>query len=136
MHIFIRMIRSSTVGPVPPASNVRWNLAAFVIVTASNAIVTTLIAVRIWYLSPRRRRDVLGPNFPTRTGRAAFAIVVESGMLYLAVQLCFIILYSIRHPAQAIISMMAVQIYVRIRRLNGKSLSIRYPNLHRVSHRH
>ncbi|KAH9985685.1 hypothetical protein BJV77DRAFT_1083334 [Russula vinacea] len=83
------------VGPVPPASNVRWNLAAFVIVTASNAM----------------RRDVLGPNFPTRTGRAAFAIVVESGMLYLAVQLCFIILYSIRHPAQAIISMMAVQIY-------------------------
>ena len=79
---------------------------------------------------------MLGPNFPTRTGRAAFAIVVESGMLYLAVQLCFIILYSIRHPAQAIISMMAVQIYVRIRRLNGKSLSIRYRNLHRVSHRH
>ena len=40
-------------------------------------------------------------------------MVVESGALYLAVQLVFVILIALDHPAQNIISVMAVQIYVR-----------------------
>jgi len=45
------------------------------------------------------------------TGRAAIDIVVESGMVYLAVQLVFVVLFAMRHPAQGIIGVIAVQIY-------------------------
>jgi len=75
-------------------------------------IVTTLIAIRIWHLSPR---DARGMRFPTDTGRAAIDIVVESGLLYLIVQLIFVILFAINHPAQGVVSLIAVQIYVRTR---------------------
>jgi hypothetical protein len=51
------------------------------------------------------------------TGRAAIDIVVESGVVYLAVQLVFVVLFAIRHPAQGIIGVIAVQIYVRDRYL-------------------
>ena len=54
------------------------------------------------------------PNFPTGTGRAAIAIVVESGMLYLSVQLVYCVLYAIGHPAQYILMGIAPQIYVRV----------------------
>jgi hypothetical protein len=80
-------------------------------------MVTTLIAVRIWYLSPRGARDSRGARFPMDTGRAAIDIVVESGMVYLAVQLVFVVLFAIRHPAQGIVGVIAVQIYVRDRYL-------------------
>ena len=53
-------------------------------------------------------------KFPTGIGRATFDIVIESGMLYLATQLILAILFAIRHPAQSIASVIAVQIYVRI----------------------
>ena len=51
------------------------------------------------------------------TGRAAIDIVVESGMVYLAVQLVFVVLFAMRHPAQGIVGVIAVQIYVRNRHL-------------------
>ena len=87
--------------------------AGFVLPLCSNAFVTTLIAARIWYLSPRKARGVQGARFPADTGRAAIDIVVESGMLYLVVQLIFVVLFALRHPAQDIAGMVAVQIYVR-----------------------
>jgi hypothetical protein len=70
--------------------------------------------MRIWYLSPRKVRDTRSSQFPTGTGRATIEIVVESGMLYLAVQLVFVVLFAIRHPAQGIVGVIAVQIYVRV----------------------
>jgi hypothetical protein len=88
-------------------------LAGFVLPLCSNAFITALIAARIWYLSPRKARDVQGTRFPADTGRAAIDIVVESGMLYLVVQFIFVVLFALRHPAQDIAGMVAVQIYVR-----------------------
>jgi hypothetical protein len=85
----------------------------FIVSVCENAIVTTLIVIRIWQLSPRGRRDVLGANFPGGTGRAAVAIVIESGLLYLSVQLIYCILYDIGHPAELILVGIALQIYVR-----------------------
>jgi hypothetical protein len=76
--------------------------------------VTSLIAARIWCLSPRKARNMGSAQFPTRTGQAVIDIVVESGMLYLAVQLVFVILFAIGHPAADIVRVIAVQIYVRI----------------------
>ena len=89
-------------------------IAAFSLPLGTNVAVTSLIAARIWYLSPRKARNMGGAQFPTRTGQAAINIVVESGMLYLAVQLVFVILFVIGHPAQGFVGLIAVQIYVRI----------------------
>ena len=78
----------------------------------ANVVVTILIAGRIWYHSPHNIDD-LGPvGVLFRTGRAALGIVIESGMLYLAAQLTFVVLFIIRHPAQDIALVIAVQIYV------------------------
>jgi hypothetical protein len=90
------------------------DLAAFSLPLGTNVIVTTLITARIWYLSPRKARNMRSAQSPTGTGQAAINIVVESGMLYLAVQLVLVVLFSIEHPAQGIVAAIAVQIYVRI----------------------
>jgi hypothetical protein len=89
------------------------SLAGFVLPLCSNVIVTALIAVRIWYLSPHKTRDKQGVRFPANTGRATIDIVVESGMLYLVVQFIFVVLFAVGNPAQDVVGMMAVQIYVR-----------------------
>jgi hypothetical protein len=47
------------------------------------------------------------------TSRPAIDIVVDSGMVYLAVQLVFVVLFAIWHPAQGIVAVNAVQIHVR-----------------------
>ena len=96
-----------------PTSLVPLGTASFTLPLITNVIVTTLIVLRIWYLSPRKARDMHGAWFPIGTGRAVIDIVVESGMLYLAVQLAWVILFATRHPAQGIAGVVAVQIYVR-----------------------
>jgi hypothetical protein len=78
------------------------------------------------------------------TGRSAIDIVIESGMIYLAVQLVFVVLFAIRHPAQGIVGVIAVQIYVRNRHLTqyeGEHLSwlawlLKSTTTHRASHHH
>jgi hypothetical protein len=45
-------------------------------------------------------------------------IVIESGVLYLAVQIVLVTLFAIGHPAQGIVAVIAVQIYVCNRRLS------------------
>ena len=106
------------VDPTPttptPRGLVPLGLAVFLLALGTNVIVTTLIAGRIWYLSPREARKMGSVKFPTGIGRAAIDIVIESGMLYLAVQLIFVILFVFRHPALCIAGVIAVQIYVRI----------------------
>lgn len=96
-----------------PASVVPLGLAGFALPLVTNVIVTTLIAMRIWYLSPRKMHDTRGARFPT-TGRATIDIVIESGMLYMVVQLVFVVLFAVQHPALDIVGVIAVQIYVRI----------------------
>ncbi|KAI0302497.1 hypothetical protein BC826DRAFT_1144882 [Russula brevipes] len=85
--------------------------AGFSLLLCTNVLVTALIIARIWYLSPRKTHDVLGGRFPTGTGRAAIDVIIESGLLYLVVQLIFVVLFAIGHPAQGIVAAIAVQIY-------------------------
>jgi hypothetical protein len=106
-------------------------LAAYILPLCTNVIVTALIAGRIWYMM----REIRDADMPTKTGRAAIDIIVESGMLYLAIQLVFVILFALRLPAQAITARMAVQIYVRIRHQRNCSESDT-PQSHRALHRH
>jgi len=97
--------------PMAPKSLVPLGLAGFTLPLCTNVFVTSLIAGRIWYISPRKAHDMPGVNFPIGRGRAAIDIVVESGALYLAVQLILVILFAIQHPAQGIVCVIAVQIY-------------------------
>ena len=97
-----------------PPSIIPLNLAAFSLPLGTNVLVTSLIAARIWYLSPRKARNMGSAQFPTQTGQVAVDIVVESGMLYIAVQLVLVVLFAIVHPAVNIVRVIAVQIYVRI----------------------
>ena len=50
-----------------PSSIVLWGLASFIILSCTSVVITTLIVARIWYLSPRKRHNALGMNFPTDT---------------------------------------------------------------------
>jgi hypothetical protein len=123
--------------PIAPPAVVPLALAGISLPLCTNVIVTTLIAIRIWHLSPREARYAQGIRFPTDTGRAAIDIVVESGLLYLIVQLIFVILFAIHHPAECVISFIAVQVYVRNRCLVQREKP-RWWNLtplHRASHR-
>jgi hypothetical protein len=111
--VFYFELRINPNSPIPP-SLVPLGVAAFSLPLGTSVIVTTLICARIWYLSPRKARDMRSAQFPTGTGQAIIKIVVESGILYLAVQLILVVLFAIGHPALDIVAVIAVQIYVRI----------------------
>lgn len=93
--------------PVAPASIVPLGIAGYSLPLCTNAIITFLIAGRIWYMSRAATH-----TSTLRTARSAINIIIESGALYLVTQMIFVVLYAVRHPAQAIIAVMAVQIYV------------------------
>ena len=114
--------------PLAAAALVPLAFISFIVLLCGNAIVTTLIITRIWYLSPRRRNDVSGTNFPTGPGRAAIAITIESGMLNFVVQLITCILVSMRHPGVGVVIGVSVQTFVRIHHLNVNSLFTGHPN--------
>ncbi|KAF8463551.1 hypothetical protein DFH94DRAFT_857376 [Russula ochroleuca] len=105
------LIHANKLAPIPPASIIRWNFVVFIVKVCSNLMVTVLIVVRVWKLSPHNRRDILGANLPTGIGWAAIVIAIESGVLYLVAQIVPLILYIIRHPAVALVSYMSVQVY-------------------------
>ncbi|KAI0918347.1 hypothetical protein AcW1_009748 [Taiwanofungus camphoratus] len=107
MHLLLSIDPSA---PVAPAQVVPLGIAGYALPLCTNVLVTALIVVRIWYAS--LKIPDAGLSLGTRrTTRHAMSIVVESGALYLAVQLVFVVLFSIKHPAQAIVAVMAVQIY-------------------------
>ena len=92
-------------------------LSSFALVSppfCTTVIATTLICAHIWYLSPRKARNMRSVQFPTGTGWTIIKIVVESGMLQLVVQLIFVVLCVIGNPVLGITRVIAVQIAVRI----------------------
>ena len=115
-HHLLSVYLNSPADPTSPAPRaiVPLGLAVFSLTLGANVIVTTLIAGRIWYLSPRKACKIGSVKFPTGIGRTAIDIVIESGMLYLVAQLILAILFTTRNPAQCIAAVIAVQIYVRI----------------------
>ncbi|KAL7277259.1 hypothetical protein ACG7TL_009112 [Trametes sanguinea] len=103
----------SPTSPVPPAVVVPLTTAGFALPLCTNVMATALIILRIWQLtgqsawssslnSSRRRADV---------SSRVTAMFVESGLLYLAAQLVFVVLIAIKHPAQAVLAVIAIQIY-------------------------
>ena len=116
IHHLLSVYPKSTVDAtsLAPPAILSLGLAILSLPLCTNVIVTTLIARRIWYLSPRKARKMGSVKFPTGIGRAVIDIIIESGMLYLAAQLILAVLFATRNPAQGIAEVIAVQIYVRI----------------------
>lgn len=76
---------------------------------------TGLIIGRIYYrgrLSAAVLRSGVAINSPRSYLQDAMGVVIESGLVYLVVQLILTILFAINHPAQIILADVATQIYV------------------------
>jgi len=91
--------------PAPPAYIVPLGIAGYTLPLCTNFIVTTLIVGRIWYFS------LGGLSSGKSLALRAMSIVIESGLLYLVIQLVYVVLFAIANPAENIAGLMAVQIY-------------------------
>ncbi|TFK92332.1 hypothetical protein K466DRAFT_236142 [Polyporus arcularius HHB13444] len=102
----------SPTSPVPPAAIVPLGTAGYVLPLATNVMATALIVTKLW-LTARSAEQRIGTRMQgtARAAERAVAIIVESGVLYLATQLVFVVLFALGHPAQAILAVVAVQIY-------------------------
>ena len=72
---------------------------------------TGLIVFKVWRAAYSPGPGLSLPS-TMRMAHGAITIIVESGILYLVTQIILVVLVSIDHPAQAIVWMAAVQIYV------------------------
>ncbi|KAI0922507.1 hypothetical protein AcW1_002873 [Taiwanofungus camphoratus] len=105
MHLLLTVDPSA---PVAPAAIVPLGTAGYALPLCTNVLVTALIVGRIWYASRSASAHIASGQ---RTSRHAMNILIESGALYLVTQLIFVVLFALKHPAQAIVAVMAVQIY-------------------------
>ena len=105
------ILRLTPTSPVPPAAIVPLTTAGYALPLCTNVMATGLISFKIWHTTRLRKGDA-ALHSTTRLARNAIAIIVESGALYLATQLVFVVLVNTTQPAQAIVAVMAVQIYV------------------------
>ncbi|KAJ7654241.1 hypothetical protein B0H17DRAFT_1214450 [Mycena rosella] len=114
----LRPVRSRLIGlvlsinptaPVAPAALVPVGTAGFALSLCLNFIVSALIVGRIWQISRQNRMQ--GISLTDSTIQRAIGIIVESGLLFLAAQFVFVVLFAIKHPAQAILEPVATQIY-------------------------
>ena len=90
--------------------------AAYVLPLIANFMLTTLIAGRIWWMT-RGTDEYLGTTVKGRRKNAAFKaamIFIESGVLYFVAQLIYLTVFAIGNPAEFLMSLVVVQIYVRL----------------------
>ena len=93
----------------PPASIVPLGIAGYTLPLATNVMTTGLILLQIW-----RTASGSAARFANtiKLAAGATAIIVESGLLYLAVQLIFVVLVAIQSDAIDVVSGIASQVYV------------------------
>ncbi|KAH0833224.1 hypothetical protein J3R83DRAFT_12284 [Lanmaoa asiatica] len=103
------LLATNPSSPAPPAALVPLGLAGYTLPLCTNVIVTSLIVYRIWSTS----RTVHDSPFHIGEGatRRAMMLLIESGALYLLFQFVFVVLFAVSNPAEAILAVMAVQIY-------------------------
>ncbi|KAF8881481.1 hypothetical protein BD779DRAFT_1802677 [Infundibulicybe gibba] len=110
------VIGFTTIGLSSSSTNI-WDLKQLARIWAAkhsislivNALTTSLIVAKIFLIS-REVGPVLGSN-SHRSLRVVNAMLIESGLLMFAYQLIFVVLYSIQHPATAIVGAPILQIY-------------------------
>ena len=110
------MLTLSPTAPLPPPELIPLGLASYALPLATNVMATGLIVGKLLWMirSPIMAVGESAPIFTSGYGavRHAAEIIVESGVLYLITQLVFVVLYAINHPALAIQTTIAVQVYV------------------------
>ena len=113
------LLTVSPTAPLPPPELIPLGLASYALPLATNVMATGLIVGKLWSMI---RPPIVAADAPIFTSlggycavRHAAEIVVESGVLYLVTQLVFVVLYAICHPALAIQTTIAVQVYVSLR---------------------
>ena len=104
----------------PPAAFIPLQTAGYVLPLCTNAIATAIILYGIRRTAPSHDSPTSIIPQTQHLSRAIMVMVVESGALYLVVQLVLVVLTALDHPAQNIIGVMAVQIYVRRGHLRSK----------------
>ena len=73
---------------------------------------TGLLVLKIWWMTRVPAGVDHGLQRSNNLANRATAVIIESGLIYLFTQLILVVLISIKHPAEAIVGVMAVQIYV------------------------
>ena len=118
------LITINPTSPTPPSELVPLGLAGYTLPLCTNIIATSLIVYRLsgWSTSraiPDSPLDSIGQSVTRR----AMMLIIESGALYLLFQLVFVVLFAIPHPAEAILAVMTVQIYVSNASTDSKPIS-------------
>lgn len=116
MEVLHLLLGINPSAPVAPDAIVPLGIAGYALPLGTNVMITILIVSRIWYVSRGAKELVVsmkGFRSASDTARRAMNIIIESGVLYLVTQLIFVVLFALQHPAQAIMAVVAVQIYVR-----------------------
>ncbi|KAM5537664.1 hypothetical protein V8D89_008742 [Ganoderma adspersum] len=109
MQVVHYVVTLDPTSPTPPKPMLPLTLAGYSLPLCTNLMATTLIVTRIYWLSRGTTRE--GFRSARAISRSAMATIVESGALYLAIQLAYVVLLSLEHPVDAIIAVMACQIY-------------------------
>lgn len=107
------VVTQSPTSPVPPAALVPLTVAGYALPLCTNVMATGLLVFKIWWMSRGTRSGSHPLRRTIRLANDAAAVIVESGLIYLVTQLILVVLVTIAHPAEAIVGVMAVQIYVR-----------------------
>ncbi|KAF8190966.1 hypothetical protein K438DRAFT_1831050 [Mycena galopus ATCC 62051] len=105
------VLSTSPTAPQAPAAIVPFGDASFSMSLILNFCSSTLIVGRLWWLARKNDSGISGTSRSVRIVRQVMGVIVESGLLFLATQFVFVILFAIAHPAQALVEPMAVQIY-------------------------
>ena len=103
-----------------PTAFFQLQTAGYVLPLCTNAMATAIILYGIRRTTPSHDSPTSIIPQTQHLSRAIMVMVVESGALYLVVQLVLVVLTALDHPAQSIIGVMAVQIYVRRGHLRSK----------------
>lgn len=83
--------------------------SSFALSLCLNIIVTAMIIGRIWWVA----RGIETVRSTTREYvHTVTAMLIESGALFLAVQLCVVVTFALGNPAQAVVVPIALQVYV------------------------
>jgi hypothetical protein len=101
------LISINPTAPQVPAALVPIGDADFALSLIVNFMVSSFIVGRIWWMT--RESSI---SHSSTSIQKAMGIVIESGLLFLAIQFVFVILFAIAHPAQAVVEPIATQIYV------------------------
>ena len=109
------VVQLAPTAPSPPPAVQPLIFAAYILPLIAHFMLTGLIAGRIWWMT--RGTNYLGATVKGRRKSAAFKaamIIIESGVLYFVVQLIYLTVFAVGNSSDQLMSLVAVQIYVRL----------------------